>query len=118
MADALVVRTGLTIEFGKGEPSYIPSADKVVMPARESFDDESHLYTTLMHECSHSTLSKSRLNRSEALGPTSTSNHMQAICKAGSKHFATTSKKSFVRAKTHKRFATTSSRTKPNIVSQ
>lgn len=68
MADALVVRTGLTIEYGKGEPCYIPSADKVVMPARESFEDESHLYTTLLHELGHSTLAKSRMNRSEALG--------------------------------------------------
>jgi antirestriction protein ArdC len=68
MADALVVRTGLTIEFGKGEPSYIPSADKVVMPAREAFSDEPHFYTTLMHECGHSTLAANRLNRSEAMG--------------------------------------------------
>ncbi len=68
LADALVIRTGLTIDYGKGDPCYIPSVDKVVMPAREAFDDESHFYTTLMHECGHSTLAKNRLDRSEALG--------------------------------------------------
>lgn len=66
MAQALVSRTGLKME--RGEPSYSPSQDTVRMPEKKSFDDEAHYYTTLLHECSHSTLHKSRLNRPEAIG--------------------------------------------------
>jgi antirestriction protein ArdC len=48
---------------GKLEAYYSPSADRVVMPRREAFDSPEFYYSVLFHELTHSTGSKSRLNR-------------------------------------------------------
>jgi antirestriction protein ArdC len=45
------------------EAYYSPKADRVVMPRREAFDSPELYYSVLFHELTHSTGSKSRLNR-------------------------------------------------------
>jgi antirestriction protein ArdC len=45
------------------EAYYSPSLDRVVMPRREAFDSPEFYYSVLFHELTHSTGSKSRLNR-------------------------------------------------------
>lgn len=42
---------------------YSPILDKVVVPALNQFDNANEYYSTLFHECIHSTGHKSRLNR-------------------------------------------------------
>ena len=42
---------------------YAPFADKVVVPNKSSFENESEYYSTAFHELTHSTGAKSRLNR-------------------------------------------------------
>ena len=42
---------------------YAPAADRIGMPPRKAFETESGFYSTLFHECAHSTGHKSRLNR-------------------------------------------------------
>jgi len=47
---------------------YIPSADRVNVPALGSFDSADAYYATLFHELGHATGHESRLNRSELTG--------------------------------------------------
>ena len=42
---------------------YAPFADKVVVPNKSSFENESEYYSTTFHELTHSTGAKNRLNR-------------------------------------------------------
>jgi antirestriction protein ArdC len=68
MIQALVKKTGLTVEEGGDKAFYNQVDDKVQMPPRATFTDESHFYTVFMHEGAHSTLHASRLNRKEVQG--------------------------------------------------
>lgn len=44
-------------------PCYVPSLDEIRMPKKESFNSTEDYYSTLLHELSHWTGHKSRLNR-------------------------------------------------------
>ena len=59
------------LEHGGARAFYSPSLDKVQMPIRDSFTDAQAYYSTLFHELTHSTGSKSRLDRglSDSLRP-------------------------------------------------
>jgi antirestriction protein ArdC len=50
-------------EGRKATPHYLPEADAVEMPSRETFRAEWRFYKTLFHELGHSTGHASRLNR-------------------------------------------------------
>lgn len=56
-----------TIDFSNAINSnrafYAPFADKVVVPNKSSFENESEYYSTTFHELTHSTGAKKRLNR-------------------------------------------------------
>ena len=54
---------GPRIEHGGSRAYYSPLEDRVQMPPRASFFSAPDYYSTLFHELSHSTGSKSRLNR-------------------------------------------------------
>ena len=51
------------IRHGSAGAFYQPTADLVVMPDRERFDNEAGYYSVLFHELTHSTGHASRLNR-------------------------------------------------------
>jgi antirestriction protein ArdC len=56
-------REHIDLKHGGGRAFYSPSLDYVQMPARESFTSPDAYYSTLFHECGHSTGHKSRLDR-------------------------------------------------------
>lgn len=56
------------VEHRGSRACYSPSADKVTMPPRKSFDGETDYYATLFHELTHSTGHSTRLDRKEAFG--------------------------------------------------
>ncbi len=68
-ADAVVTASGADIRHGGDRACYIPSADVVNMPERESFIDTDHssatenYYSTLFHELTHWTGAENRMNR-------------------------------------------------------
>lgn len=58
-------RTDLNIVVSLSNRAYYsPGQDKVVVPKLEQYDAPEHYYSTLFHECVHSTGSSKRLNRS------------------------------------------------------
>ena len=67
---AYVARSGLTLveEPGSDEAYYSPLMDKVVVPCRAQFKARDEFYSTLFHECVHSTGHHSRLDRFSGAG--------------------------------------------------
>lgn len=63
IADNFIANTGAIIEFGGTQAYYRPSSDTITMPDRKRFVDQTHLYSTLLHELGHWTAAKSRLDR-------------------------------------------------------
>jgi antirestriction protein ArdC len=61
-AQAIVDRLGVPIVTGHAA-AYYNGMDRIEMPARERFDNGDAYYSTLLHECSHASGHKSRLNR-------------------------------------------------------
>jgi len=59
------------IEQNKAKACYLPPADCIYMPAKESFFSAEGYYATLYHELIHSTGHASRLNRPEIVGSVS-----------------------------------------------
>jgi len=55
--------TGLTVQYGGGQPSYAPLTDTVRMPLPERFNSTEQYSATFLHELGHSSGHKSRLNR-------------------------------------------------------
>lgn len=51
------------IEHGRGVPRYMPSADKIIIPEPDQFDQSESYYSTLFHELTHATGHSSRLDR-------------------------------------------------------
>lgn len=51
------------IHHGGGHACYIPSQDRILMPAREAFSSPSEYYSTLFHELAHSSGVAHRLSR-------------------------------------------------------
>ncbi|TIS34102.1 zincin-like metallopeptidase domain-containing protein [Mesorhizobium sp.] len=60
---AFVKNTGAKISYGGTKACYRPSIDDILMPDRNRFDSEVHLYSTLLHEVAHFSGAKHRLDR-------------------------------------------------------
>jgi antirestriction protein ArdC len=65
--DTFIANTGAEIQEGCAGACYLPSQDKIQLPAWERFDDATGAYTTAFHELAHWTGHPSRLDR-ESLG--------------------------------------------------
>lgn len=61
--EALTVKSGAKLQFGGDRAYYSPSNDYVAMPHKTQFNNEASYYATLLHELSHWTGHKSRLDR-------------------------------------------------------
>lgn len=62
-ADSVVRKTGANISYGNGAAYYIPSKDRIEMPALGQFDAPNSFYGTLFHELGHWTGHETRLKR-------------------------------------------------------
>lgn len=61
--EAFVRNTRAKVNYGGTKACYRPSVDDILMPDRERFDSEVHLYSTLLHELAHFSGAKHRLDR-------------------------------------------------------
>ncbi|MHC2420022.1 antirestriction protein ArdC [Sinorhizobium meliloti] len=61
--ETFVRNTGAAITYGGTAACYRPGPDDILMPDRARFVDEVHLYSTLLHEVSHWSGAKHRLDR-------------------------------------------------------
>ncbi|QGJ79346.1 ArdC family protein [Sinorhizobium meliloti] len=61
--ETFVRNTGASITYGGTTACYRPAPDDIHMPDRARFVDEIHLYSTLLHEMSHWSGAKHRLDR-------------------------------------------------------
>ncbi|TGR00975.1 DUF1738 domain-containing protein [Mesorhizobium sp. M4B.F.Ca.ET.190.01.1.1] len=61
--EAFVRNTRAKVSYGGTKACYRPSIDDILMPDRERFDGEVHLYSTLLHEVAHWSGAKHRLDR-------------------------------------------------------
>ncbi|PMM52251.1 ArdC family protein, partial [Vibrio splendidus] len=57
--------TGATINYVGQKAFFRPSTDEIVIPERERFESTANLYATVLHELTHWTGHKSRLNRTK-----------------------------------------------------
>ena len=62
-ADAFINSTGAAIQHGGNSASYAPSRDIVQLPPFEAFKDKESYYATALHELTHWTKAKNRLDR-------------------------------------------------------
>jgi antirestriction protein ArdC len=64
VADWLATRLpGVTVKHGYDHAAYYPSHDEIRMPARSAFTSEAAYVGTLLHEATHATGAKNRLDR-------------------------------------------------------
>lgn len=63
-AERFLINTGATIRHGGNRAYYSPSQDLVQMPPFEAFKDKESYYATTLHELTHWTNHKTRLDRS------------------------------------------------------
>jgi len=63
-ADQFLTATGADIQHGGNRAFYAPGRDLVQMPPFEAFRDKESYYATALHELTHWTSAKSRLDRS------------------------------------------------------
>jgi antirestriction protein ArdC len=63
-ADCFITATGATVYHGGNSAFYAPARDIVQMPLFEAFRDKESYYATALHELTHWTSHKSRLERS------------------------------------------------------
>jgi antirestriction protein ArdC len=63
LAEKIASNCGCAIHHGGAEAFYSPANDTINIPRQRDFFSDSAYYHTLMHEISHSTGHKSRLNR-------------------------------------------------------
>ncbi|RWB51060.1 zincin-like metallopeptidase domain-containing protein [Mesorhizobium sp.] len=61
--EAFVRNTRAKVSYCGTKACYRPSIDDILMPDRERFDSEAHLYSTLLHEMAHWSGAKHRLDR-------------------------------------------------------
>lgn len=62
-AESFVANTGATIGHGGNQAFFMPSQDRIQMPAFESFHDAESYYATLLHELTHWTHGPGRIVR-------------------------------------------------------
>lgn len=65
LAERLIAACGAVVEHGGTSALYIPSQDRVRMPAHETFHSEEKYYAVMMHELAHWTGHKTRLDREQ-----------------------------------------------------
>jgi len=65
LIDQLVANTGATIKHGGNSAYYRPSEDYINMPVKSDFMEESGYYATLLHELTHWSGAKHRLDRTK-----------------------------------------------------
>jgi antirestriction protein ArdC len=63
-AEKFLANTGAQIRHGGNRAYYSPAQDAVQMPPFEAFNDKESYYATILHELTHWTSHKSRLDRS------------------------------------------------------
>jgi antirestriction protein ArdC len=63
LADEFLSSTGADIREGNGEAYYVPSRDFISMPAFEAFKGADHFYGIALHELTHWSGRRSRLDR-------------------------------------------------------
>jgi len=61
--DMFVRQTGAVIRYGGTKACYRPGPDDILMPDRERFLSDVHLYSSLLHEIGHWSGAKHRLDR-------------------------------------------------------
>ena len=61
--EAFITKTNATIQHGFNGAFYAPDRDSIAMPNKEAFTSEANYYATLLHELSHWTGHKTRVNR-------------------------------------------------------
>lgn len=67
--EAIVTASGANIKYGGSEAFYCPSLDSIQLPDRSAFVDSIGFYSVAIHELSHWTGHKSRLNRERSSYP-------------------------------------------------
>jgi antirestriction protein ArdC len=63
LAEDRIVKTGAAISHGGDAAFYAPSVDRIQLPNKNTFDNESSYYATAFHELTHWAGSESRLDR-------------------------------------------------------
>ena len=63
--DNMVMNTGANIKHGGNSAYYRPSEDYINMPIKSDFNDEAGYYATLLHELTHWSGAKHRLDRTK-----------------------------------------------------
>lgn len=63
LAESYLTRASIALKHGGDRAFYSPTLDYIQMPAATAFDIPDAYYSTLFHECGHSTGHKSRLDR-------------------------------------------------------
>ena len=61
--DDRILKTGATVRHGGNSAFYSPTGDFINLPNKESFQDDSSYYATALHELTHWTGAKNRLDR-------------------------------------------------------
>ncbi|MDN3683224.1 zincin-like metallopeptidase domain-containing protein [Vibrio tapetis subsp. quintayensis] len=61
--ETFLVSTGASISYSGQKAFFRPSTDEIVIPERSRFSENADLYATIMHELTHWTGHKSRLDR-------------------------------------------------------
>ena len=64
--EQILSASGASIKYGGSEAFYCPSLDSIQLPDRSSFLDSIGFYSTAVHELSHWTGHKDRLNRDKS----------------------------------------------------
>ena len=67
-ADSIINASNARIEHGGDKACFIPSIDQILMPMQGDFDSDEHYYSTLLHELTHWTGHKARLDRDQSGG--------------------------------------------------
>jgi len=60
-----IIKTGATIKHNGSQAFYRPSEDAITMPAKNTFISEDHYYATVLHEITHWSGAKHRLDRTK-----------------------------------------------------
>lgn len=63
VAEAVIAASGVDFRVGGDKAFYVPSQDYVQVPPQPAFFEQINYYRTVLHELTHSTGHKSRLNR-------------------------------------------------------
>lgn len=64
--DDRIIKTGANIKHGGSSAFFSPQGDFIGMPNRDTFNDDSSYYATILHELTHWSGAKSRLDRDMA----------------------------------------------------